>query len=371
MPHFSRPPEPADGRDLTQQQPVPEDGQPHRARRRGRISDRARGGGAQRPGQRSSSRAMFFAVAVHVVIVLALVQWLTFGHGVRWGFFDQSQKNVEERLVFVDPGARAGQVAQAESPRAESPRVERDLRQLPASPLAPQIRAPDQVPAEVAPVAPLTPAVPRDTGSGGAAGVGAPDPNVRGVSPTYNDGRVWNGLGGGGGGGRAPLAAPGVVRGDGTDGLDSIMAGAIMAARDSVDSLARARGQTGRAPGDWTTTDKNGNKWGWDQGGIRLGKVTIPNALLALLPLNAATAANMSGNMSRMDADRRLAASREDIQRMSERTLGEAEFKRVLTEMDQRRDTERRERLRAPNPSIAAPVKTPERVGGSNKRGDR
>lgn len=366
MPYFNRPPEPADGPDPTQQQPVSEAGHSHLVRTRGRISDRARAGGTQRRGRRSSSRAMFFAVAVHVVIVLALVQWLTFGHGVRWGFFDQSQKNVEERLVFVDPGAKAGQVAQAESPR-----VERELRQLPTSPLAPQIRAPDEVPAQVAPVAPLTTAVPRDTGSGGAAGVGAPDPNVRGVSPTYNDGRVWNGLGGGGGGGRAPLTAPGVVRGDGTDGLDSIMAGAIMAVRDSVDSLARARGQTGRAPGDWTTTDKNGNKWGWDQGGIRLGKVTIPNALLALLPLNAATAANMSGNMSRMDADRRLAASREDIQRMSERTLGEAEFKRVLTEMDQRRDIERRERLRAPNPSIAAPVKTPERVGGSNKRGDR
>jgi hypothetical protein len=137
------------------------------------------------------------------------------------------------------------------------------------------------------------------------------------------------------------------------------MAGMLTAARDSLDSLNRAqgRGQYGRAGGDWTKTDKNGNKWGWDQQGIRLGKVMIPNALLALLPLNAATAAGMSANPAGMANAARINAGRSDILRMSERGMGEAEFKRIVKEMDKRRDAERRERLRAPSASLAAPLK--------------
>ena len=205
-----------------------------------------------------------------------------------------------------------------------------------------------------------------DTGSGAPADVGGLDPALRGVRPGYTDERVWRGVPGGQGGTGAGEVGP---TGDRADKLDSIMAGILTAARDSLDSIARAQGKYGRQPGDWTTTDKNGRKWGWDQQGIKLGKVVIPNALLALLPLNATTAASMSGNMARMDADRRIAASRADIQRMSERGIGEAEFRRVVKEMDARRDTERRERLRAPSASLAAPVKSSDK--SSDKPGSR
>jgi hypothetical protein len=157
---------------------------------------------------------------------------------------------------------------------------------------------------------------------------------------------------------RAPAYGYGVQRRDGADNLDSIMGYAISAARDSLDSLARAQGRTGRKPGDWTKTDKNGNRWGWDQQGIRLGKVTIPNALLGLLPLNATMAAQASGNYTAMERERRVSAAREDILRMSERSLGEAEFRRVVKEMNARRDVERRDRLRAPSASVAAPLRT-------------
>ena len=151
--------------------------------------------------------------------------------------------------------------------------------------------------------------------------------------------------------------------GDRADNLDSIMGFMLTQAADSLDSLNRAQGRTGRPPGDWTKTDKNGQKWGWDQQGIRLGKVMIPNALLALLPLNAATAGRMSGNMSQMDADRRLAASRADIMRMSERGLGEADFRKIANELRDRRESERRNRLKAPSATVAAPLKS----GGENK----
>lgn len=323
------------------------------AQSRGRISARARAGGMQR--ERRSPKALAIAIGVHLVVAAVLVQWLTFGHGLpSWMQFGDREDQREERLTYVETPESRRPVAQAPATRQATP-----------SPA----RAPEPTgPAAGTPSIPVMPSAPRDTGRGAPPGngIGALDPNVRGIRPGYEDPRVWRGYGGGGSGGTGNGA---VVRGDRADGLDSIMANAIMAARDSLDSLARAQGRYGRAPGDWTKTDKDGNKWGWDQQGIRLGKVMIPNALLALLPLNSATAANMSGNMSRMDADRRLAASREDIQRMSERTMGEAEFRRVVREMDKRRDTERRERLRAPSASIAAPVKTPDK--SSEKSSDR
>lgn len=311
------------------------------------ISARARLGGGRESGYRRSPAALLAAIGIHVVVILALVQWLTFGYGVPWLHTPKGEKEKAERVTFVETPQQTAQLPERIVPAPVVPQNPSFVTPAPSRPANPEVKPGSPPPA------------PADTGRGAppGRGVGMPDPAVRGVQPSYLDGRVWRGMDGSDVTGSLGGAAGG--RGDRADGLDSIMANALMSARDSVDSLARAQGRAGRAPGDWTTTDKSGNKWGWDQQGIRLGKVMIPNALLSLLPLNAATAANMSGNMSRLDADRRLAASRADIQRMSERTMGEAEFKRVISEMDKRRDTERRERLRAPSASIAAPVKTP------------
>lgn len=306
------------------------------------LSARARSGGAVREKQRQS-RAVLAAVAIHVVVGAVLVQLLTFGHGIpSWLRFGASDRLTEERLTYVTPREPA-------KPAPVAP-VRRAVAARPS--VAPSVTAPAAEPS--APVA----AAPRDTGSGVGAGagvgIGTADPAVRGVRPGYYDGRVWRdpvvvgNAGGGGGGDRA-------------DNLDSIMGFVLTQARDSLDSLNRAQGRTGRQPGDWTRTGKNGEKWGWDSQGIRLGKVMIPNALLALLPLNAATAANMSGNMSRMDSDRRLAASRADIMRMSERGMGEADFRKIVNELRDRREKERRDRLKAPSATVAAPVKGSDR----------
>lgn len=347
----SVPPRSGHSRDPVRDMPSGSEGHVPGSGRRRRISERARTGGT-RLGERRSPRPLLLAAGIHVVVVAGLLQWLTFGHGVRSWFRFGDEPEREERLTWIETPTTPRSVADALAIEA-TPVAE------PAQPLVPAAE-----PAAGAPARQGNPSVPVGDTVGGnrpGTGIGALDPQVRGMRPRYEDERVWRGFGGGDG-----TAGAGRVRGDRADGLDSIMASAIMAARDSLDSLARAQGRSGRAPGDWTTTDRNGNKWGWDQQGIRLGKVMIPNALLSLLPLNAATAANLSGNMSRMDADRRLAASREDIQRMSERTLGEAEFRRVLQEMEKRRDSDRRDRLRAPSASLAAPVATPSQVPGKS-----
>jgi len=287
------------------------------------------------------SRAVLIAVGFHLVVGIVLVQVLTFGHGIpAWLRFGSNEQPLEERLTYVAPREQPKPVAQVK----------------PTPTTTTTTRPPVTAPVVSGPVVVTPPSAPRDTGSGAAvgqgdgSGIGAGDPNLRGIRPGYFDGRVWRdpvvvGNAGGGGGDRA-------------DNLDSIMGFVITQARDSLDSLNRAQGRTGRAPGDWTKTGKNGEKWGWDSQGIRLGKVMIPNALLALLPLNAATAGRMSGNMTQMDAERRLSASRADIMRMSERGMGDAEFRRIANDLRDRRETERRNRLKAPSATVAAPLKS-------------
>jgi hypothetical protein len=295
-----------------------------------------------------ASRAVLLAVGLHVVVGVVMVQLLTFGHGIpSWLRFGLRDQVLEERLTYVAPRV----------PVTPTPKTAVSPPRVAATPNT--VGAPFTS-ATVEPPVAAAGAAPRDTGSGAGVaageGLGNGNPAVRGMRPGYFDGRVWRdpvivGSGAGGGGG------------DRADNLDSIMGFMLTQAADSLDSLNRAQGRTGRPPGDWTKTDKNGQKWGWDQQGIRLGKVMIPNALLALLPLNAATAGRMSGNMSQMDADRRLAASRADIMRMSERGLGEADFRKIANELRDRRESERRNRLKAPSATVAAPLKS----GGENK----
>jgi len=266
---------------------------------------------------------------VHAVVGVAILQLLTFGHGL-YEFLDpfRTREPVIERLTYVEPKAAT-----------------------PAEPVTPSTRQAPRAATTAVTTGPVLGAPPAgerplgsptlDTASGAPAGsvttgIGAVDSRLAGAKPGYPDGRVW--------------AAPGAIeRGRGRDGaerLDSVIATVLTQAADSLDSIARANGAYGRAPGDWTKRDKNGDKWGWDNKGIRLGKVVIPNALLTLLPLNAQQA--MSGNPSSIARDRSLALAREDIQRNMTMGPGDAEFDKLNRELRQRRERERRDRLRAP-----------------------
>ncbi|HYW31629.1 MAG TPA: hypothetical protein VE869_08990 [Gemmatimonas sp.] len=308
------------------------------------LRARARAGGSG-DRERRTGRAFTVSVGLHLLVGVVVVQLLTFGHGL-YRFLDPfaATTEVQEGLTYVEPKASAPVVPPAAATRP--------------APRAPVSTGPVVGPVIAAPMA----TVPADTGSGGGApasapaagsGIGAIDPNLRGTRPGYTDGRVWAGPGAG-------PAGPGPAR-SGAERLDSVMAAVLTQAADSVDSIARATGAYGRAPGDWTKRDKNGNKWGWDNAGIRLGKVTIPNALLSLLPMNAQ--AGMSANPTTLDRERRLSMAREDIQRFSSMGPGDAEFNKLNKELRDRRERERRGRLRAPSAAnVAAPQK-----GGANK----
>jgi hypothetical protein len=319
--------------------PTP-DSSSSRKRRRTVVSERARTGGTQR--EPRSAREFTVSVAVHVLVGVAFLQFLTFGHGwSRFLGFGKQNEPREERVTFVATREPKPPVVAKTPPK---------VRETPTTD-ASRLRAPTTGPVVGTPAAQPEPVASKpDTGSApapgtGAKGVGALDPNLQGVKPGYTDVRVWRGTGGGG------AASAGVASGrDRAEKLDSIMRFAITAGADELDSAARANGTAGRKPGDWTKTDANGNKWGWDGTGIRLGKVTIPNALLGLLPLNAQR--GMSGNYTDMQRDSRLALAREDIMRNVDRTLGEAEFKKLVNELRDRRERERRDRLRAPDPTI-------------------
>ena len=120
-----------------------------------------------------------------------------------------------------------------------------------------------------------------------------------------------------------------------SEDVDSIVSIAIGIYNDSMAVIAGRR-----QPGDWTVKDKDGKVWGWDKAGIRLGKVTIPNALLALLPLN------MTSGQSPIDA-RNAAWVRRDIMENAQRTLAEDELRAAVKRIRARKDRERAERKAA------------------------
>ena len=117
--------------------------------------------------------------------------------------------------------------------------------------------------------------------------------------------------------------------------VDSVISLAIGIVRDSI---AIASGQ--RKPGDWTIKGKGGT-WGWDpNGNIRLGKFTIPGALLALLPLNA------QSPMSPIE-QRSVAWIRQDILYNAQRTITEDEFRASVKRIRERKEKERRQKMLA------------------------
>jgi hypothetical protein len=104
-----------------------------------------------------------------------------------------------------------------------------------------------------------------------------------------------------------------------------------------VDSVRMAEANKGRAPGDWTFKDKNGRTWGWDPSGIRLGKVTIPQAVLALLPLNVQANPTFNDPVTR----REVAFRGGDIMYHANRAASDDEFRRAVKRIRERKDRER------------------------------
>jgi hypothetical protein len=127
--------------------------------------------------------------------------------------------------------------------------------------------------------------------------------------------------------------------------VDSAVKATIGAFNDSV---AVARANAGREPGDWTF-EKGGGKWGMDGKNIYLGKFAIPSAVLAALPLK------IQGNPYEANADRLQGTRRGDLLDHAASQYHDDEFKTAVKRIRERKDRERRERLGIAATDASAP----------------
>ncbi|MHB1223033.1 MAG: hypothetical protein ACYC2G_03145, partial [Gemmatimonadaceae bacterium] len=104
------------------------------------------------------------------------------------------------------------------------------------------------------------------------------------------------------------------------------------------DSAAVEAGR--RRPGDWTF-ERGGQKYGIDERYIRLGKFSLPTAVLGFLPLN------QQANPTRLDEGRRLSGVRKEIDEQALRRRNDTDFKDVVKSIRERKDRERTARRAA------------------------
>jgi hypothetical protein len=116
--------------------------------------------------------------------------------------------------------------------------------------------------------------------------------------------------------------------------MDSLVPAQRLAEIDQFEGCGQP---PGRQPGDWTKKTADGQTWGWDPTGIRLGKFTIPNAILAALPLR------VGSGQSPVDA-RNRAFMYNDIQLHAQQAISEDEFRDAVRRIRERKEKERREK---------------------------
>jgi hypothetical protein len=265
--------------------------------------------GSAGPGRRV--RAAAASLVIHALVVLGMWQVLQFPRAVRTYLDARRNDGRAQQLRYVEiaPSAAARPTAGA-----------------------PPNSARTGVQAAIAP--PITPPGPA-TGPL-ASGRG----EVKGVQPGFTEPRVWI---------QGEVVVAPALTGDAK--LDSAVAARVYAYRDSVSANTYQPNKFER--GDWTHTTKDGKKYGVDQQFIRLGKVSIPTALLGLLPLN-----QLQGNPIAYERERRLAAMRADILEHAQMAMNEEEFRQAVKQIRERKERERKE---AEKKKAAAPKVISER----------
>ncbi|MEO7998758.1 MAG: hypothetical protein ABI852_15015 [Gemmatimonadaceae bacterium] len=298
---------------------------------------------------RATPRTVFAAIAVHLVVIAVLVRLVTLGHGLHdWFGLKPLSLTPEERVVYVEtkkPEPKPPEPKPAPKPVAKAPPTA-----VTAAPLTPPTTV-----TEIPAVDPALIGLARG-GDSSATGTGKPrnlgiNPALIGLAPVNSDPRLWD-----------PTGTSINIPRSQQQLLDSVVGWAIVSAADSLDSIARLY-DANRAPADWTKRMKNGEKWGWDKTGLRLGKYTVPNALLALLP--AGIQKGMQSNPIEAQRSRAILFAREDIARFSAQSIGEADFRKALKEVRERKDREyqARSKKRAAEKAQSAP--TPPKAAGS------
>ena len=251
------------------------------------------------------------SIALHVVFLTAL--WFALKLPNPLAGFLPSQERRDERLTYVG-------VQPAPQPRAvpASPSIQRGA----PAPAAPPLVAPREIPIGVPEAPARAPATLGPTSGPAVGGQGS----ARGVQPAYVDPRVW-------------VAAPPLEPAPKTDEerMDSAVVARIKAYNDSVALHRYAPNKFER--GDWTV-ERGGDKYGIDQSYIRLGKFSIPTALLSLLQVNAAPGAAAR----EMQQNPALALHRAEIPYQAQRAITHEEFRRAVKQLRERKDREKRER---------------------------
>lgn len=258
-----------------------------------------------------SRPAMVVSVVFHVLAVIGLAHVLAMPTTLS-RFFERTRGDVPaERVGFLSiPAPVTGADVAGRSGGDGGPGPVRSREE-------PRLVAPVSVPTGVA-SAPAEALRDPDGSSGPLVGLGGP---AQGIRPAYRDPRLWREPGTVA---RAPLS----VR----ETIDSTIVADVGRFVDSVAALPRER-----APGDWTF-ERNGRRYGIDQKFIRLGPLSIPTAVLALLPINA------QANPNAIERDRSLAYMTRDIQYHAQRAVTEDEFRRNVRNLRIRKERERAER---------------------------
>ena len=255
------------------------------------------------PQGRRVSTSFLVSLGVHFVVVIAFMQMLILNTD-----FSQNPKRQavpEQRVGFVRLAQPGEKPTPGKSGGDGRPEKSREIR------VTPPTSVPTTIPAPSTAVTKPT----EEGGTGPLVGGGGP---VRGVRPSYSDGRLWSPP--------SPIIAPPKTV---AQTIDSLIADAIAPYNDSVAAAAQRRDPT-----DWTI-EKGGYKWGIDRRAIRLGPVSIPTALLAMLPLN------IQGNPTTMERDRTYAAMNRDITWHAQQAINDADFMKAVRSIRERKERER------------------------------
>lgn len=291
--------------------------------------------------ERNNSKTIIAALAVHIIVGFVVIHLVNLGHGFYdWFGLMPAYEKVDEHLVFVEPPKPKPVVP----PKPVARPTPSSVVQTPRPSTGPIVGVPTPA------LPPVTQSAVDSGGGGDNSSTGTQrrsgiNPALVGITPANADPRVW-----------APGALGINVPRSAQQLMDSVVAYAITSAADSLDSIARLY-EPGKPAADWTKRLKNGEKWGWDQTGLRLGKVTVPNALLALLP--AGLQQRMSGNPLAMASARSLALSRADIDRFSRMSMNEADFRKEVKELRAKKEREHTQQAKAKAAQKAADGGTP------------
>jgi hypothetical protein len=259
---------------------------------------------------RRPSGAWITSVAIHVVVAAIFLQALV-GRHFTISFGSQSASPVVERIGFVTlPQPTSKGPARAGRSGGDG------ISNRPT--VVPMPSAPSAVPTTIAAPPKGPPTASNEPSSGPLIGGGGA---LRGIQPRYEDPRVW--------------ATPGRIAAapkTSIERLDSVIVSDIGAYNDSVRVANAGR----RAPGDWSV-QKDGQKYGIDSKYIRLGPVSIPTAVLAMLPLN------LTGNPTTYERNKTLTANHNEIFEQAQRGMNNADFDKAVRSIRERKERERRE----------------------------